>query len=583
MLYDRRSIFIMLPAIGLIITFIIMIIVLTWRIISSGEESLGEWTGGADKYQRGVLSKWKHLRKPKVRMSYSDFCHNTGKYKVQPQQKLIGEYMRPAGHVDSMLIVHKIGAGKTCLSIQVGLKWRGREATRVSGEPTPARPLFVMPASLIPGFRAELRSPCAGDDYLTVQERVRLATVEPGSAEYSDIISRSDKRIDRDFNIMSYNKFASAEKRKVAAPILIVDEVQNINSGGTYYSAVKKWTETYTGPIMLMSATPLFDRADEIRGLAVLMRLDPPPVITPADIPSLFGGKISFFSGADPIAFPEVAVKVKKCVMSQHQAKWYRAQVEAEMKKSGDVKLREIAESFYIKSRQKSNIVYPKGVSGQAGLDLLSENMIRSNLGTYSTKYAALVRRLLRSYGPEGLSFVYTGFTGAGGIRALTKILGAVGYKDYFADGPGKRRYAAWSGEETMREKQMIRDVFNSRENDDGSQIQVVIGSSAIKEGVSLMRVRTVHIMELYWNHSHLDQIMGRAIRYCSHKTLPARDRTVMVYIYAAVVDGVSSPPKPEESIDLYMLNIADQKRDEIAPYMAAIEETAVDKLVHYP
>lgn len=585
----------MLPVIGLIITLVIIIIVVAWRLITNPythSNELGAWVGGSDspdKYQRKVLQEYRHLRPSKNRIPYSEFCHSKKGFKIQPQQKLIGEYMKPvrgSAPTDSLLVIHKIGAGKTCLSIQVGVKWRGVKTKTASGDVRDAsRPLYVMPASLIPGFRAELRSKCAGADYITSVEREELQSLTPGSAEYNEIIARSDERINKDFLIMSYNKFASAVTTgKVAAPILIVDEMQNINSpGGKYFSAVRKWTEKYAGPIILMSATPLFDSVEEIHGIATLMRLDPPAVITPSDIKTLFAGKVTYFEGADPITFPDVMVRVKKCKMSQHQAKWYRAQVEAEMKKTGEVKLRDVAESFYIKSRQKSNIVYPKGLTGQAGLNLLTDSIIKSSLDTYSAKYAVLVKKLLRSHGPESLSFVYTGFTGAGGIAALKKCLGAVGYKDYLTDGPGKRRYVVWSGEETLREKQTIREVFNSRENDDASQIQVVIGSSAIKEGVSLMRVRTVHLLETYWNFSHIDQIIGRAVRYCSHKTLPARDRSVLVYIYAAVTGTVSKEPKPEESIDLYMLNIAEKKRDDITPYMEAFADVAIDKLVHYP
>jgi superfamily II DNA or RNA helicase len=134
-----------------------------------------------------------------------------------------------------------------------------------------------------------------------------------------------------------------------------------------------------------------------------------------------------------------------------------------------------------------------------------------------------------------------------------------------------------------LREKAIIKDVFNSPANDDASQIQVVIGSSAIKEGVSLMRVRTVHVLETYWNHSRLDQIIGRAVRYCSHKSLPARDRSVLVYIYASTAGKLSKLPTPMESIDLYMLDIADKKRDDIEPYMEAFATVAIDKFVHYP
>lgn len=565
--------------------------------------SPGEKSGGVDKYQKKVLKEYRHLRPSKHRIPYAEFCYPKN-YKVQPQQRLVGDYMRPhAGVPDSLLVIHKIGAGKTCLSIQIGMKWRSR-----------GKPLYVMPASLIPGFRGELRSPCTNATYISAAERALLK--DPTSEESRDIIRRSDARIDRDFTIMSYNKFAEKMhkgSKSLNAPILIVDELQNINTpGGKYYAAAKKWTEKYAGPIVLMSATPLFDSVDEIKSLAVLMRLGhkdrqreytvPAPEkstvpstekstgeITPEDIKTLFAGRVTYYEGAPAITFPSVMVRVKKCKMSQHQARWYRAQVEAEMKKSGDVKLTEVAESFYIKSRQKSNIVYPRGLTGQVGMDALSDSMIRSSLDTYSAKYAVLVRKLLRGHGPESLSFVYTSFTGGGGIAILKKILNAVGFRDYFTDGPGKKRYVVWSGEETLREKQVIKDVFNSAENDDASQIQVVIGSSAIKEGVSLMRVRTVHLLETYWNFSRLDQIMGRAIRYCSHKALPARDRTVLVYIYAAVVPShaekkskVSNEPNPEESIDLYMLNIADKKRDDIAPYMEAFAEVAIDKLVHY-
>ena len=589
----------MLPIIGFFITLIILLTVIILNVAvringcsynraDSSNNYVGAWSR-PDKYQSKVLREYKHLRPSKHRIPYSEFCYSR-KFKVQPQQQLAGDYMRP-GNIshgsDSLLVIHKIGAGKTCLSIQIGLKWIKK-----------GKPLYVMPASLIPGFRGELRSPCAGNVYLTAEERKELGELKPGSPEYNSIIARSDVRINRDFTIMSYNKFAATDVSKLDAPILIVDELQNINTpGGKYYGAVKKWTEHFAGPIVLMSATPLFDSTDEIHGIATLMRIEPQGggkwggvndrgeinTIAPEDIRKLFAGKVSYYSGAPSYTFPDVMVRVKKCLMSQHQAKWYRATVEAEMKKSGDIRLREIADSFYIKSRQRSNIVYPKGLTGQPGLDSLTYNIIRTSLDTYSAKFAVLIRKLLRSHGATGLSFVYTSFTGAGGIALLKKCLHAVGFKNYLTDGPGKRRYVIWSGEETLKEKQLIRDVFNSHENDDGSQIQVVIGSSAIKEGVSLLRVRTVHLLETYWNLSHIDQIMGRAIRYCSHKTLPASDRSVIVYIYAAVTGTVSKEPVPEESIDLYMLNIAEKKRDDIEPYMEALADIAVDRLVHYP
>jgi hypothetical protein len=51
-------------------------------------------------------------------------------------------------------------------------------------------------------------------------------------------------------------------------------------------------------------------------------------------------------------------------------------------------------------------------------------------------------------------------------------------------------------------------------------------------EGISLKNVRRVLIMEPYWNNIRIDQVIGRAIRSCSHETLPKKDRNVTVYRY---------------------------------------------------
>jgi hypothetical protein len=156
-----------------------------------------------------------------------------------------------------------------------------------------------------------------------------------------------------------------------------------------------------------------------------------------------------------------------------------------------------------------------------------------------------------------------------------------MGYRDYLEDGAGKRRYVVWSGEQTLKEKGVIRNVFNNVDNDNASQIQIVIGSPAIKEGVSLLRMSEVHILSPYWNWSRLQQIYGRAARFCSHKSLPARYREVEIYIYVAVINGYKPDLiniTPDESIDAYMLDIADKKKKENEPYLEALMDVAVDR-----
>jgi hypothetical protein len=591
------------PIIGFIIILITLLITIVGGILFDSNNSLitggfdkgtdavlsavtnsNEITGG-DKFQTDALKKHHNLKIKKPLPTFDEFCYPHG-FAVQKQQKFAAEYMAPGTGHHELLVFHKIGAGKTCLAIQTGLAWVKK-----------GRPLVIMPASLIPGFRNELRSNCAGDEYLTDDERNELKEITPGSAEYKAIIARSDERIDAAWQIYSYNKFATliSQGEKIVAPIVIIDEVQNISGQGTFYNSILSWIDSNpTASVVVMSGTPLFDSPKEIYSIAKLLRIrgtvdkktgvEHDLFITPENIKELFAGKVSYFAGAPEYTFPTTHIKVKKCVMSKHQARWYKSQVEAEMSQMGHIKLKEVSNDFYIKSRQRSNIVYPNGLTGQAGLDALTPAIIRSSLDVYSCKYASLIKKLKKNL----LSFVYTGFTGFGGIAALIKCLKEFGYKDFAEDGPGKHRFAIWSGDQTNREKDKLRATFNSTANDDASQIQVVIGSPSIKEGVSLLRVRQVHVLESYWNHSRLEQIYGRAVRFCSHKTLPKSDRDVMIYIYAAVTskslgkNGKYNEVSPLDSIDLYMLGMADQKKDEIEPYITSLQEIAVDKLLYY-
>jgi hypothetical protein len=96
------------------------------------------------------------------------------------------------------------------------------------------------------------------------------------------------------------------------------------------------------------------------------------------------------------------------------------------------------------------------------------------------------------------------------------------------------------------------------------------------------LRIRGVHILSPYWNWSRLQQIYGRAVRFCSHKSLPAKMREVEIYIYCAVIHGYRDGDEitPENSIDLYMLNIADKKKEENEPYLRALMDVSIDKLL---
>jgi superfamily II DNA or RNA helicase len=119
--------------------------------------------------------------------------------------------------------------------------------------------------------------------------------------------------------------------------------------------------------------------------------------------------------------------------------------------------------------------------------------------------------------------------------------------------------------------KEEIKKVFNQKENMDGSKIKIMLGSPSIKEGVSLLRVEEIHILEPYWNLSRIQQIIGRGIRFCSHKDLPKYKQVVNVYLYLA------THQKEEQTIDEYIWSLAKNKNKLIEQFEQILKENAID------
>ena len=194
------------------------------------------------------------------------------------------------------------------------------------------------------------------------------------------------------------------------------------------------------------------------------------------------------------------------------------------------------------------------------------------NIQNYSVKFFKIMQKIHKSDGPV---FVYSNFKEVGGIRCFVKFLECHGWKNYKTFGEGVKRFAVWTGDEPNKVKDEIKFIFNQKLNEDGSCIKIMIGSPSIKEGISLLRVQQVHMMEPYWNMSRMLQIMGRAIRFCSHKDVPKKKRLVKVYLYLATYPG-------EKTIDQYIWSLAKKKNKLIQDFEHALKETAIDCQLFY-
>jgi len=532
----------------------------------------------------------KYKIKPKVE-TMDDYCYPK-KFKLQPQQEFISEYFSSKQSPTGMLLFHQIGAGKTCAAISVAEEMKHKYNIMV-----------VLPCSLIGNFMDELRSPCPGDEkYLKKEEAIRLSKLKPDDPEYLKIIKKSEDRIRKYYTIYSYHKFvqlAQKNKIKLNNTLLIIDEIQNMVSlTGIFYkvlkNAIDKTNDTFK--ILILSATPMFDKPYEI---GLTLNLLKPKVEFPvgAEFNNRFlvkKGKqyflkneeefyelnknlVSYYRGAPPIAYPEEIFKVVKCQMSDFQYKSYLTALSADgdyIKGAfKDVDILNLPTHFSLGTRMVSNIAYPNKSIGETGLTSLSNDTLQlQNICKYSIKFLKIFKMIKKSEGPV---FVYSNFKELGGIKAFIKFIEYNGYKNYKVHGEGFQRYAVWSGSEKYAIKEEIKTVFNQFDNNDGSKIRIIIGSPSSKEGISFKRVRQVHILEPFWNMSRVLQIIGRAIRFCSHKDLPKNERSVNVFLYLATRVG-------EETIDQYIWSLAKQKNKMISEFETLLKESAVDCELFY-
>jgi len=190
-------------------------------------------------------------------------------------------------------------------------------------------------------------------------------------------------------------------------------------------------------------------------------------------------------------------------------------------------------------------------------------------LKEYSPKMAMIIKDLKENMGdPYKSQFVYSVFKSLEGLGLLAAALEANGFQEYKLkkDGgiyiedpdlkPDVPAYAFFKGTTTETEKNtrdLYRQIFNKQgvyHNKDVKFSQdfpqtlreslkvplcVLLISKAGAEGISLENVRNVYIMEPHWNPAILDQVVGRAVRICSHSRLPMAERTVEVKVYMSV------------------------------------------------
>jgi len=567
-----------------------------------------------------------------------DFCFPK-EFTLTPPQKFLGAWMKDLIH-SSLLVVHEIGAGKTCGGIQISLDFLELN-DKIRGNQTRYTLISVMPASLIGGYRSELMSSCTGERYLTNKERELLKNLVPGSIEYKEIIERANKKIDNEITIFSFegatkwcsnilkqlenygysnennqtnnNKELDNLLKSLSRTVIIYDEVHNLLSDDgsrakTFYNFVMKIPKETK--IVMMSATPIYDKPSTLGiiinllhrkeilprgkrfirmfiGVKIKNNLPVFNILNKSILKALLNGYVSYYAGAPKYTYPKKKFSYVFCKMSQLQESSYNKlhdKIEYSGLSSQDLdnesdifggspKTKEVKEtnnesndqesiellnmiedpngklskSFHIGLRQISNIVYPNGLPNEDGffmmkdIDWSDEELIKySPKILFICKFIESCRTVL----------IHTFFKNYAGAKPLIAALEYRGYKNFILHGKGPKRYAVWSGDEDIKTKELIRSTVNLKENFNGDLIKIIIGTPAVKEGVSFLRFDANIMMGPSWVPSMKSQIFGRIDRYCSHKDVPAKYRVIKLLILVSVFNNSPNVSNVNENND---------------------------------
>lgn len=203
------------------------------------------------------------------------------------------------------------------------------------------------------------------------------------------------------------------------------------------------------------------------------------------------------------------------------------------------------------------------------------KSMLFQGMYMCSAKMLNCIFNIMKSPGPV---LIYTNYVLMEGIQLLKVYLKHFGFSslkkinDNNYEGNDYHRYTEYHGmiEKSVR-KEALND-YNIKENIDGKICKIIMISPAGAEGLSLMNCRQVHILEPYWHEVRIIQMIGRAVRQCSHKALPMSERHVDIYRYKSVRKN-----KQKQTTDQYIEHVARSKEGLIHSFYNTVKEVAID------
>jgi hypothetical protein len=512
-------------------------------------------------------------------------------------QYFVGQYISKRTPYKNLLLFYTVGTGKTCAAVSIA------ESILIGHNNFSEPPIIViLPKTLMQNFK---------DTIFNLHKQDVNQCTEDIYKQMNMTQFNLNQLIQKRYNIMTYSGFIKySNNNKIINKTIIIDEVHNLRNPNEVddededvdikkiYSTVETAIKDgENNRLILMSGTPMYNEASEIKDLLNLLLLNErKPIIkklTDEDLAKLSSHYISYINSQNPFVYP---------MRIQHEDATLRDStpdglIKVKLNKQQENSIKD--DNNIMKYIKHMNISY-KPINCFSLADnkytaigpnkVLDSNNILNN----APKIAKIISYIKNT---TGIAVIYSNYIEYG-ILQIAIALEYLGYSRYvdssskdfnlLNDGSIKRNktlnYAVITSENnayinnvgTTKNIENILNLVNSDDNINGDKLKIILITRKASEGLSLMNVREIHILDPWYHFNRHEQIIGRGFRRCSHIKLPLKFRNITVFVYCGYFED-----NTKQSADEHAYNIAIDKLKNIKHVISIIEENAFDNRIN--
>lgn len=268
------------------------------------------------------------------------------------------------------------------------------------------------------------------------------------------------------------------------------------------------------------------------------------------------------------------------------------------------------------KENKLVNAAYDKELDNAMKELIESDALTKENLqNLYSPKFAKMLEDVEES---PGSVLIYSQFRSIEGLGIFSEVLNKAGFKEIvivkqgdeyifddltvFDEKYDNKRYVIFNADRTKTN--ILMNLFNGAfsllptsiqellpENNEqlyGKLVKCMMITQSGAEGISLKNVRRVLITEYFWNSVRINQVIGRAVRTCSHMQLPKDQQNVQIFTYIMKFtkkqmekDFTLRTLDKEMTTDQHILTIATKKENIINKFLNMLKASSFDCVIN--